>query len=169
MWWGSLVRDVTAQVHRCCTEPTQHSFPYSAIQQLTSIQHGFIRNFQQQAKLGIHRMSLFRVNSKKGCIEFAYVLEFSTSLGQSIQSWEEKFNSEIQNRSVLKHETKYRMIAAGSPLPVKTHFPVAVPRVLHQYLSPHLSLNLTWKWEHCINKISDILRLFQIWQHKVCN
>ena len=146
MWWLSLARDLITSVHVCtyCTETIQHNSPSSVIQLLTSIQNSFIRNFQQQAKLRIHRMSLFGVNPKKRCIKFAYVLELSISLGQSINSWQEKFNTESRNTPVLRQlpaETKYGMTTANCQLHVKPHFPDAVPTALQEYLPTHLSIS----------------------------
>lgn len=104
MWWLSLVRVLITQVHvcPCYTETIQLNSPSSVIHLLTSIQNSFIRNFQQQAKLRIHCMSLFGVNPKKRCIKFAYVLELSISLRQSINSCEGKFDIESQNTSTVK-------------------------------------------------------------------
>lgn len=152
IWWLSFVRVLITQVHVCtCYRKTvQLNSPSSVIHSFTSIQNSFIRNFQQQAKLRIHCISLFGVNPKKRCIKFAYVLELSISLGQSINSCEEKFDTESQNTSMAKQlqaERQYRMTTVDFRLHMKPHSPV-------QYPEGCMSIYLIWKWEWCISKNS---------------
>lgn len=115
LWGLSLVSDLITQVHVCCLQAIQHISPSSVTHLLTSIQNSFIRNFQQQAKLRIHCMSLFGVDPKEGGIKFFYVLELSISFGQSINPWEEKFDTTSQITSVqrqLPAETEHGMTTA---------------------------------------------------------
>lgn len=150
LWGLSLVSDLITQVHVCCLQAIQHISPSSVTHLLTSIQNSLIRNFQQQAKLRIHCMSLFGVDPKEGGIEFFYVLELSISFGQSINPWEESLTPHHRLHQ-FRGSYQLRQSMGWPQLISTTHETLLSPGVLHKTYPP-ISLNLIWKLKRCINK-----------------